>query len=161
MGTAAANDIWGLWRNKKPSLAETKVFVSIMILVSVALAFIMPGSIIARATAMFMGLCAAAFLPAFTYAIFSKKPSANAAKVSLVVGALSWFLWTAFVHIKESEPLGLSMLLFGQKAILPMPWQVVDPIVIALPLSIIALVAVLAIERLTTSKEDEVAKKAV
>jgi len=32
-----------------------KIFVSIMILVSVALAFIMPGSIIARATAMFYG----------------------------------------------------------------------------------------------------------
>jgi SSS family solute:Na+ symporter len=160
MGTAAVNDIWGRWRNKKPSLIETKVFVCIMILVSVALAFIMPGSIIARATAMFMGLCAAAFLPAFTHAIFSKKPSANAAKVSLVVGAVSWFLWTAFVHIKESEPLGLSMLIFGQKAILPMPWQVVDPIIIALPLSIIALVVVWGIEHMTESKE-EATKKAV
>jgi solute:Na+ symporter, SSS family len=161
MGTAAVNDIWGRMRNKKPTLTETKVFVFIMILVSVALAFIMPGSIIARATAMFMGLCAAAFLPAFTHALFSKKPSARAANTSLVVGAVSWFLWTAFVHIKESEPLGLSMLIFGQKAILPMPWQVVDPLVIALPLSIIALVAVLAVERMTTSKGDDVTKKAV
>lgn len=161
MGTAAVNDIWGKWRNKKPSLAETKGFVLLMVVVSFALAYIMPGSIIARATAMFMGLCAAAFLSAFTHALFSKKPSTRAAIVSLVVGAVSWFLWTAFVHIKESDPLGISMLLFGQKAILPMPWQVVDPLIIALPLSIIALIIVLAVEHVTTSKEDEVAKKAI
>jgi SSS family solute:Na+ symporter len=160
MGTAAVNDIWGRWRNKKPTLTETKIFVSIMIVVSVALAYIMPGSIIARATAMFMGLCAAAFLPAFTHALFSKKPSARAANTSLVVGALAWFLWTAFVHIKESEPLGLSMLIFGQKAILPMPWQVVDPLVIALPLSIVTLAAVWAVERMSSAKDD-VTKKAV
>ena len=33
---------------------------------NLALAFIMPSSIIARATAMFMGICAVAFLPLFT-----------------------------------------------------------------------------------------------
>lgn len=161
MGTAAVNDIWGRWRNKKPSMVEIKAFVFIMIVVSVLLAYIMPGSIIARATAMFMGLCAAAFLPAFTHAIFSKKPSTRAAASSLVVGAVAWFLWTAFVHIKESEPLGISMLLFGQNAILPMPWQVVDPLVIALPLSIITLAAIWVVERVTTAKEGEITEKAV
>jgi SSS family solute:Na+ symporter len=161
MGTAAVNDIWGRWRNKKPTMTEIKVFVFIMIIVSFALAYIMPGSIIARATAMFMGLCAAALLPAFTHALFSKKPSARAASASLVVGAVVWFLWTAFVHIKESDPLGLSILLFGQKAILPMPWQVVDPLVIALPLSIITLIAIWAIERMTVTKGEDVTKKAI
>ncbi len=161
MGTAAVNDIWGRWRNKKPSMMEIKSFVLIMVVVSFALAYIMPGSIIARATAMFMGLCAAAFLPAFTHAIFSKKPSTRAAAASLVVGAVTWFLWTAFVHIKESDPLGLSMLLFGQKAILPMPWQVVDPLIIALPLSTLTLLAIWAVEHMTTSKDEEAAKKAV
>ena len=44
-----------------------------MILASVALAFIMPDSIIARATAMFMGICAVAFLPlVHARALFSK-----------------------------------------------------------------------------------------
>jgi SSS family solute:Na+ symporter len=161
MGTAAVNDIWGTWRNKKPSMLEIKAFVLIMIVVSFALAYVMPGGIIARATAMFMGLCAAAFLPAFTYAIFSKKPSSMPAASSLVVGAMSWFLWTAFVHVKESEPLGLSKLLFGQNAVLPGLWQVVDPIVIALPLSIVTLVVVWAIEHVMASRTEEATKKAV
>ncbi len=161
MGTAAVNDIWGAWKNKKPSMLEVKAFVVIMIVVSFALAYVMPGSIIARATAMFMGLCAAAFLPAFTHAIFSKKPSAMAASASLVAGAVAWFLWTAFVHVKESDPLGLSMLIFGQKAILPMPWQVVDPLIIALPLSVLTLVAVWLIERVMAPKTEDVTKKAV
>ncbi len=161
MGTAAVNDIWGRLRNKKPTMFEIKAFVFIMIVVSFALAYIMPGSIIARATAMFMGLCAAAFLPAFTHAIFSKKPSSRAASASLVVGAAAWFLWTAFVHIKESAPLGISMLLFGKDAILPMPWHVVDPLIIAMPLSILTLAIVWGIERMTVSKGEDVTKKAV
>ncbi len=161
MGTAAVNDIWGCWRNKKPSMMEIKAFVLVMVVVSFALAYIMPGSIIARATAMFMGLCAAAFLPAFTHAIFSKKPSALAATASLVAGAAAWFLWTAFVHVKESDPLGLSMFLFHQKAVLPMPWQVVDPLIIALPLSVLTLAVVWAVERTMASKGEDVAKKAV
>jgi SSS family solute:Na+ symporter len=162
MGTAAVNDIWGRLRNKTPTMMEIKAFVFVMIVVSFALAYIMPGSIIARATAMFMGLCAAAFLPAFTHALFSKKPSTMAAVASLVVGAAAWFGWTAFVHIKESQPLGISMLLFGKDAVLSMPWQVVDPLVIALPLSVTALALFWGIERFVLAgRGEEVAKKAV
>lgn len=161
MGTAICNDIWGLWKNRKPTLFEAKASVFAMIVVSFLLAYVMPGSIIARATAMFMGLCAAAFLPAFTHALFSKKPSTKAAISSLITGAVVWFLWTAFVHIKESEPLGISKLLFGQTAVLGMPWQVVDPLIIALPLSTLALAIVWAIDRTPDIKRDEAAKEAV
>jgi SSS family solute:Na+ symporter len=107
----------------------------------------MPGSIIARATAMFMGLCASAFLPAYAHALYSNRPSTQAAKASLVVGALAWFLWTAFVHVKESAPLGISRVIFGADALLQMPWQAVDPLVIALPLSFLTLGAVILYER--------------
>ncbi|MEA2034729.1 MAG: hypothetical protein U9N40_04460 [Euryarchaeota archaeon] len=94
-----------------------------------------------------MGLCAAAFLPAYAHAMYSKKPSVSAARTSLVTGALAWFIWTAFVHLKESQALGLSKLITGNDALLPMPWQVVDPIIIALPLSIVALTAVVVYEK--------------
>ena len=113
-----------------------------MLIVSFGFALLMDESIIMRATAMFMGLCAAAFMPAFVHALFSKRISTKAAKASLVVGALAWFGWTAFVHIKESSVLGISQFLFGRPALLGMPWQVVDPLIIALPLSILALVVV-------------------
>jgi len=154
MGSAAGFDIWQNLRmsrlmpkDKRISKSEklecslnaNRIGTLIMIVASVLLAFAMPGSIIARATAMFMGLCAAAFLPMFTMALFVKRPSTLGAKMSLVVGGVVWFSWTAFVHIKESAPLGICNALFGKNALLPMPWQVVDPLIIAVPCSIAAL----------------------
>jgi SSS family solute:Na+ symporter len=156
MGTAIGVDVLSNVLKRKPSVNINRVGVLVMLIISVALAYIMPGSIIARATAMFMGLCAAAFLPAFTHALFSKNPSARGAKYSLVIGAVAWFLWTAFVHIKESQPLGISMLLFGKDAVLGQPWQVLDPLFIALPLSTITLAAFWWVDRQATLKNGKV-----
>jgi SSS family solute:Na+ symporter len=146
MGTTAGYDLWSHVKRvrkvegyDKPSLNANKIGTFVMIVISVGLAYMMPGSIIARATAMFMGLCACAFLPAFVHGLFSKSPSTLAAKLSLGLGGVTWFFWTFFVHIKESSILGVSKFLTGQDAILGMPWQVVDPMVIALPVSIVAL----------------------
>ena len=149
MGSAIGYDMVGTYLNSTPSMRTIQAGTVAMIVISAAIAYILPGSIIARATAMFMGLCAAAFLPAFTHGLYSKHPSAFAAKVSLVAGAGTWFLWTAFVHLKESAPLGISKLLFGTDALLGMPWQVVDPLVIALPLSALALGGALVYEHTT------------
>jgi SSS family solute:Na+ symporter len=148
MGTTAGYDLWSHIRkigrddqgHFPPSMRANKAGTVIMIFASVGLAFLMPGSIIARATAMFMGLCACAFLPAFVHGLFSKAPSTLAAKLSLGLGALSWFFWTSFVHVKESSVLGLSQILVGMPSILGSPWQVIDPIIIALPISIAALI---------------------
>ncbi len=152
MGTSAGFDLWKhvkmRWFSKgteseealaKPSLVATRYGMLIMIVLSVLLALVMPTNIIARATAMFMGLCACAFLPAFTHGLFSKDPSAFAAKASLVFGGVAWFTWTAFFHLAESKELGLSQALFGKASIWGTPWTVVDPLIIALPISIAAL----------------------
>jgi len=169
MGTSAGYDIWNnikhsrlsrLWENgnEKPkesiqatvktSFRASQIGTGVMIVISVIIAYLLPGDIIARATAMFFGLCAAAFLPALVYALYSKRPPfALAAKISLAVGAITWFLWTAFVHIKESSALGICNALFGRDALLGMPWQVVDPLIIALPLSAASLLIVLVVER--------------
>lgn len=147
MGTSLGFDVVRRNDSARASMRLIQLATIVMIVVSVILAFIMPGSIIARATAMFMGLCASAFLPAYAHAMYSNRPSLRAAKMSLVVGAAAWFIWTAFVHIKEAEALGLSNLLFGVPAVLPMPWQAVDPLAIALPLSAGALLAGWALDR--------------
>lgn len=152
MGTSAGFDLWTHIKrsrylpfkedpNKepKPSILVSRIAITVMMLVSVGLAFIMPPSIIARATAMFFGICACAFLPAFAYALYSKKPSAFVAKSSLVVGAVSWFIWTVLVHQAEAVPIGFSKALFGTNTVLSAPWTVVDPIVVGLPLAILAL----------------------
>jgi SSS family solute:Na+ symporter len=141
MGTAVGVDIWQHFGGRKPSLRANRAGILVMILVSVLLAFTLPGSIVARTTAMFFGLSASALLPAFAYGLYSGAPSAQAARASLVAGAVAWFAWTAFVHQAESAPLGLSRLLTGSDALLGMPWQVLDPLVIALPLSVLVIIA--------------------
>ncbi|OPY25885.1 MAG: sodium/panthothenate symporter [Methanocella sp. PtaU1.Bin125] len=142
MGTAFGHDLLKYTKGYRPSINKNRVGILVMFVISVALAYVMPGSIIARATAMFMGLCASAFLPAFTYGLFSKNPSRKAAIAGLVTGAGAWFLWTVFVHEAESSVLGVCKLLFGTNALLGFPYTVIDPLVVAMPVSIVALAVV-------------------
>jgi SSS family solute:Na+ symporter len=135
MGTALVCDLWGRGRECALSLKAHQVGIVLMMVVSTILAFLLPISIIARATAMFMGLCACAFLPAFAVGVYAKAPSTKAALYSMVSGALVWFVWTAFFHAAEAKPLGLCQALFGKVTLLGAPWTAVDPLVIALPVS--------------------------
>jgi SSS family solute:Na+ symporter len=141
MGTALVCDLWGRGRECARSLRAHQAGIIVMMVVSTILAFLLPVSIIARATAMFMGLCACAFLPAFAIGVYAKYPSTKAALYSMVSGALIWFGWTAFVHAAEAKALGICQAVFGQATLLGSPWTAVDPIVIALPLSFVVMVA--------------------
>ena len=135
MGTALVCDLWGRGRECALSMRAHQYGIIIMMVVSTALAFLLPISIIARATAMFMGLCAAAFLPAFAIGVYAKVPSTKAALYSMVSGTVIWFIWTAFFHAAEVKPLGLCQTIFGKVTLVGAPWTAVDPIVIALPIS--------------------------
>lgn len=135
MGTALICDLWGRGRECALSLNANKVGVILMIIVSVIVAFLMPGSIIAIATTMFMGLCASAFLPVFAVAVYCKKPDLVAAKASLVIGAVTWCIWALFVNARYSAVFGLAKATLGTASILASPWNAIDPIIIALPLS--------------------------
>lgn len=139
MGTALACDLWGRGKECALSLKNNQYGILFMMVVSTLLAFALPVSIIARATAMFMGLCAAAFLPAFAIGVYVKQPSTKAAIASMVSGAVVWFLWTAFVHTAEAKPLGLCQAIFGRASLLTLPWSVIDPLVIALPVSLVVM----------------------
>ena len=140
MGTALICDLWGRGRECALSLKAHQAGIVIMMVLSTILALLMPISIIARATVMFMGLCACAFLPAFAVGVYAKAPSTKAALWSMVTGAVVWFVWTAFFHAAEAKPLGLCQALFGKVTLLGAPWTAVDPIVIALPVSLIVMV---------------------
>ena len=139
MGTALACDLWGRGRECALSLKNNQYGILLMMVVSTLLAFALPISIIARATAMFMGLCAAAFLPAFAIGVYVKQPSTKAAIASMISGAVVWFLWTAFVHTAEAKPLGLCQEIFGTPSLLTLPWSVIDPLVISLPVSLVVM----------------------
>jgi SSS family solute:Na+ symporter len=140
MGTALICDLWGRGKECALSLKAHQAGIVIMMVLSTILALLMPISIIARATVMFMGLCACAFLPAFAVGVYAKAPSTKAALCSMVTGAVVWFVWTAFFHAAEAKPLGFCQALFGKVTLLGAPWTAVDPIVIALPISLIVMV---------------------
>jgi SSS family solute:Na+ symporter len=135
MGTALICDLWGRGRQCALSMRANQVGVLIMIIASVIIAFLMPGSIIALATAMFMGLCASAFLPAFAVAMYSRKPDVTAAKASLITGAVVWFIWALFINTRYASVYGLCKAITGQVSLATLPWSAIDPLVIALPLS--------------------------
>jgi SSS family solute:Na+ symporter len=58
----------------------------------------------------------------------------------MVTGAVIWFLWTAFFHAAEAKPLGICQAIFGKVTLIGSPWTAVDPIVIALPVSLVVMI---------------------
>jgi len=89
-------------------------------------------SIIARATAIFFGLCASTFLPAFVGGIFFRRITRPAAIASMLVGFTVSLLWLMFIKTPECTVIGLvkaSLLANAPN------WPAVDPLFIGLPLS--------------------------
>lgn len=152
MGTSFGRDFLekGLGVKAKNSTAITRMAMGIGIIISTLIAYALPKfyaggtAIIATGTAIFFGLCAAAFLPMFAAALYSKRVSKEAAIASFASGTLVSFFWIFFVHAKEAVPLGLCKLLFGVPSLFPKTPIVgqIDAIVIALPISIITLIVV-------------------
>ncbi|MDR2855103.1 MAG: sodium:solute symporter family protein [Methanomicrobiales archaeon] len=151
MGTTIGYDIGKELCDGQPSMRLIQVGTGCMIIVSTVIAYLMPANIIARATVIFMGLCTATLLPAYAHAMYSPRPSPSSAKVSMIVGAIFWLLWTVFVHVKESSVIGLSKLLFGVPTISE-TWAMVDPIAVALPISALTLLCMLAYERVKSGR---------
>lgn len=126
------------------SMAVSQLGVVITILASLVWAWLLPPSIIARATAFFFGLCAASFLPAYFLGLYWKGMSKLGAQTSMVGGFAISMLWLLFVHKKEAAAVGLCQFLFGKTTLVSdapagsVLWslQWVDPNVVALPLAL-------------------------
>ena len=161
MGSSAGYDLWGQYKERRgqkmdnlnrgniKSLRASRISTLIMIIVVVIVAYLMPSNIIARATTIFMGLTAAAILPTFAYGLFSDKPNALAAKVSILVGAVSWSIWAFFVERTTAGMMGVCDAIFGVPYISEGLIGYIDPLVIGLPLSAIALIATILVLRMT------------
>lgn len=124
------------------SLKANRIITAIMLVVVVVVAFVMPSNIIAKATSIFMGLTAATLLPVYAYGIFSKKEklSKNAAAFSIVIGAVIWVVWGFFINTGIATVIGTPVIVEGIV-------NFVDPLVIALPLSALALFIGVIIDR--------------
>jgi len=144
-GTAIGRDIYETLTGKKGkgSIMITRVGISIAVILAVILGYTLPGNIIARGTAIFFGLCAAAFLPMYTAGLYWKKATKEGAIAGLVTGTFVTVFWYLFMHKSESAPLGIAKMLLGREVLVTqMPWPVVDPLIVALPLAVIATIAV-------------------
>ena len=125
----------------------TRCGIVIGLVTAIILGKMVRGNIIAVATAIFFGICAAAFLPSFLGALFWKRMTRAAALASILAGFLTSAFWSICVNAKTATGLGICQALFGKATLVANSttfsptWAVVDPILVALPIS--ALVAVL------------------
>lgn len=145
MGAAFGVDAFPrLGRHKNPnSTMGVRFGVLCSILLSYIICYVLSDSIIARGTALFMGVCAATFLPAYFSALYWRKATRTGALASLWTGALASIFCMAFLHKAEATPIGICKYLFGRDVLIDVyPWFAIDPILFALPLSVLALIIV-------------------
>ncbi|MCY2955026.1 MAG: sodium:solute symporter family protein [Planctomycetota bacterium] len=116
------------------------------------------GYVIARYTAIFFGLCASSFLPTFVGGLYFKRITKAGALASMAVGFVTTAFWVVFVKEAEAGAIGLvrhltplvgtshpNSILYNHPN-----WPSVDPLLVALPLSILTCVVV----SLVTQKPD-------
>ncbi len=147
MGTALGRDVYERsMGGSGNSIVLSKAGVLVGVVISTAIAWLASYldasmAIIATGTSLFFGLCAATFLPAYIGAIFVRKMPSAAAKWGMICGFASSFLWIFFIHEKESAALQLCRLLTGKTSLVKDtilgPIAMVDPIFIALPVSLL------------------------
>lgn len=145
MGAAFGADAFPkLGRSKNPnSTMGVRIGVLCSILLSYIICYVLSDGIIARGTALFMGICAATFLPSYFCALYWKGVTRQGALTSLWVGALASLFAMLFLHKAEAAPIGLCKALFGQDVLVNVyPWYAIDPILFGLPLSCITIVTV-------------------
>ncbi len=147
IGTSIGRDVYEQVTGRHgKSIGVTRIGIIIGIVIAVLWSYYARGGyFIARATAIFFGLCASAFLPTFIGGLFSKRVTKPAAISSMISGFVLTAFWLLFVKAKEAGTIGLvQKFTDGKTSILAdFPnWPVVDPIVIALPFSAAVLIIV-------------------
>ncbi|MCF7957516.1 MAG: sodium:solute symporter family protein [Phycisphaerae bacterium] len=158
LGTSIGHDVYGkATGNTSQSISITRIGIVVGIIIAVIIShYARGGYIIARATAIFFGLCGAAFLPAFVGGLFFKGVTRAGAKWSIITGSVVSMFWLVFVKDKEARALGICYKLFGKYSMFmggkmdEAPFgneqlstlAVVDPVIIALPISLLVLILV-------------------
>jgi len=147
VGTSIGRDVYEqITGSHEKSTNVTRVGILIGIVYAVLVSFYWREStVIPRATAIFFGLCASAFLPSFVGALYFKRMTRPAAISSVVVGFIVTAFWLLLVKSKEAGAIGLVQKLTGGKTSILAGhpnWDWVDPIMVALPISIVVVIVV-------------------
>jgi SSS family solute:Na+ symporter len=146
IGTSLSRDIFEQALLRGRSVAETTIVTRVGIVFSIfatlIIGLLLPESIVAIATAFFFSLCGATFIPAYLFALYWKRATKAGAKASILCGFFLSLLWMLLVHEQESKAIGLARYLFSSDSLLGHPWNMIDPQVIALPVSFVVFCAV-------------------
>ena len=149
IGTAAGRDLFERLTGqpgREPSVLVMRVAIVIGLLAAVTISYtVRQEYVIARFTAIFFGLCAATFLPAYIGGLFWRRATRTGALASMLVGMGVSLFWLLLIKSREAGAIGLVQKVTGGKTSLLADypnWPMVDPIVIALPLAILTLVVV-------------------
>ncbi len=161
MGTSLGRDVYEQIPGRKRSLSgmmATRAGVLLGIMISVYLGYELERrfgktgvAIVAHGTALFFGLCAAAFLPMYVGGLWSRKITHSGAIAGMIAGAFTSLLWMLFVHEKASTAFLLCEKIFGVNSLAvsmvdgakvylrsgKIIWAFVDPMVASLPVSIL------------------------
>ncbi|MDD4180869.1 MAG: sodium:solute symporter family protein [Victivallaceae bacterium] len=142
-GSALGHDFFGTIFGKQESTFLSKAGIVIGLIVSIVLAFALPAGIIARGTALFFGICAAAFMPSYIGALYWTRTTRAAVWCSVIGGFACSMFCMVFLHRAESAGIGICQWLFGRTELISThPWPFIDPMVIALPISAFLLITV-------------------
>ncbi len=144
MGSSLGRDFYSiLFKTNKNETAITRTSIIIGIIISYGICYTLSMGVIARGTAIFFGICAATFLPAYICSLYFKNVSGKATFWSMIGGFISSVFALLFLHEKESAALGICKATFGRDVLISeFPWPVIDPIIFALPISIIIIIAI-------------------
>jgi SSS family solute:Na+ symporter len=121
--------------------------------ITIILSFILPGNIIAIATAIFFGLCAAGFFPLLMFGLYWKKVTTAGATYGMIVGTVVYVFVMLFINTKMSDIFRISELLFKKNTFASFPYSIIDPLVYALPVSIAVTVIVSLVNQSAISEE--------
>jgi len=155
IGTAAGRDLYERiavkGQPREPSIRVMRLAILVGLFIAVTISYsVRQEYVIARFTAIFFGLCAASFLPAYLGGLFSRRVTKAGALASMTVGLLVSLFWLLLVKSKEAGAIGLVQLVTGGKTSILADhpnWPAVDPIVIALPAAFLTLILVSAFTR--------------
>ncbi len=137
-GTSIGRDVYETVFNRSGdrSVLITRVGILAAVIIAVILGYTLPGSIIAQGTALFFGLCAAAFLSAYVCALFWKRATKYGVIAGMVAGTFTSLFWLLFVYKKTAASLGILKAVSGQSMLITtLPWPLVDPLVIGVPVA--------------------------
>ncbi|MDR0900561.1 MAG: sodium:solute symporter family protein [Methanobrevibacter sp.] len=144
-GTSLGRDIYETLKGKKniESVRLTRIGILIAVVLAFILSLVLPGSVVAQGTALFYGICAAAFLSVYLCALFWKRTTREGAIAGIVSGTFVSVFWLLFIFGRTAKGLGICQALTGQATLIPtMPWIAIDPIMFAVPISLILTIVV-------------------